>query len=277
MNGGQYMELASDLIGFEWLEEKRPREPHELVIFEARGGTSIDGEWEFSGNYDILVPRNKIGNSYPYEGSLYPHYSRGKKRSKSGWIVTLKCVGGEYHRLSVEVLNKRAASKIQARKMIVEAIREFEQSDRYKNELWPKIIDPDKRESIIKEVNGELIWVATTWVGTWTALQGKSSWQGYDERPFGSGQFYTRKVEYEYHYPKKEDGWSDYTRGVKVYKEPSYRKYELSGYGMGSGGGLDQEIKAKIDEAIFDLDNMVQLYIMYQKYRSLKGETKYWR
>jgi hypothetical protein len=267
------MAVLEKVVKKYWDGSVKEVEPHELIWFEPDGGIDINGEWESTGSYSITVPPNRIGNSYRYEGSLERGYynPKTKRQSKTGWHVTLKVVGGEFNRLAIEVLNKRANSKKQARKMIVEAIREFEQTDRFKTYLWPEILHPDRRQPIIKEINGQFYWIATTWKGTWTALQKTIScgWRG--ERPFGSGTYYTREVQWRYDFPfKGEDGSTDYDRSVKVYEEPLYRKFEMDVWGLSDGGKLDEETKAKIDEAIFDLHNLVQVYIMRQKYQKLQ-------
>jgi hypothetical protein len=232
------------------LENEEKKELFNNIYLEANGGTDMEGEWQFSGSYSISVPANKIGNSFRYSGSVSKPWT---KKRKARWKVKLDACGGESDSMRLQVLYKSASSLVQARKMIAESILKFEKSERYKKELLPKILHPDRRIPILKEIKGELVWVATTWVGAWSAIQGIARWASF-EHPLGSGQFYYRQPQWEHVYPLLEDGKKDWDNGEKAYKEPRYGSIEVSGYGMSGGGTKGKENKDRIDKAIYDVE-----------------------
>lgn len=235
-----------DVEESQWVDK---REPFEKICVSANGGIDIDGEWEFSGTYSISVPRDTIGNIYTYQGRIY----RGTKRY-SRWRVRLEVCGGEYGRITLKLLQKTASSIREARKMVVKVIQEFEATNRYKEEMWNRIICPDNREPIIKEINGELVWVATTWNGIWSELKGRTNFGSF-QNPFGCGDFYTRRPRFKTEYERKENGDIDWDRSRKVYEEPSYTHISVSLFGMSGGGSRAKELQEKIDQAIFDVTN----------------------
>ncbi|MBP1309204.1 hypothetical protein JOD82_002224 [Paenibacillus sp. 1182] len=228
--------------------EAETKEPYQQIRLDADGGIDIDGEWQFSGTYSVLVPVNTIGNSYPYKGSVYkPSSSKGKSR----WKVRLEACGGEYGCLSLQILHESATSLKDGRKMIANSIIAFEATNRYKEELWPKILDSDRLVLIFKEVNGAVRWVATTWVGAWAAIQGKTTWYSF-ELPCGSGQFYYREMKWRNQYKHNTDGTKDWSSCKRV-KEPRYGSIKVSG-GCCTGNIVDDhEVIKKINQAIRDL------------------------
>ncbi|SFJ63382.1 hypothetical protein SAMN02799624_05277 [Paenibacillus sp. UNC496MF] len=266
-----------------WERKDVTYEQHELVHLEATGGSPYpDGEWEWSGSYNIRVNVGDIGNCYPYEGGLSgsPKYyfdkRKGRRVKRYKFDLCLKVVGGD--RLSLDVGRAKNLSKLDCKRLIVHMIHEFEKTDRYKEELWPKILDPDNREPIIKDIDGKLVWIATTWKGLWSAVQQKHAYKSTGlgrSYVLPSGQYFTRQVNVKMEYPhKKEDGSTDYYRGVKIYKDPWYKQVDHS-CGTSSGGGLDMNkrgtYEALIDAAIWNTDDTLLEYIMQDEYRNLSG------
>jgi len=248
----------------EW-EDKR--ELHEKIYVEANGGCDINGEWEFSGSYSVRVSPDVLGNFCSYSGRI----SRGFKR-KGRWRVSLNVVGGGHglNRIQVSILNKTAPSIKQARKLIVQTILDYEQTSHFKEEIAPKIYAEDFRTPIVKEVNGELLWIATTFDDPWNTLKGKSGFYS-DEKPLGSGEFYYRKRKWDFEYARKEDGTKDYdAEPEKIYLQPFYGGVSVSYHGMSGGGERDEELKKKINEAIFDLNDSQVLKKQFIRYLDLK-------
>ncbi|MFF2531276.1 hypothetical protein ACFVS2_20450 [Brevibacillus sp. NPDC058079] len=148
--------------------------------------------------------------------------------------------------------------------MIAEEIIQFEKTDRFKKEVWPRILHADHHVPILKEIDGELFWIATTWNGAWSAIQGKCGWYSI-EKPFGSGQFYYRKTEWGFEYPRLDDGRTDWHNGKKVYREPNYGNIEVSLWSISGGEGKSDEIKDKIDRAIWDVNDKEIVNLMQAK------------
>lgn len=221
------------------------KELHSKIWLEADGSVDVNGEWNFAGSYSVHIASNTIGNAFSYRGSISKLWT---KKRKSRWQVQLYVCGGEYGRITLEILCKSASSLKKCREMMAETIVQFEQTDRFKKELWSRILHPDYQVPILKEENGQLVWIATTWCGAWTAVQGKTNWHGF-ERPLGYGKFYYRKPQWEYEYPRLENNLIDWDNGKKVYKEPEYGCIEVSHWSI-SGKSVDEEMKIKIDEAI---------------------------
>lgn len=242
------------------------REPYEKIYVEANGGIDIEGEWQFAGSYSVHVYPKMIGNFYAYEGRIYKGYKR-----KGRWRVYLSVCGGESNRIRLSVLSKTAPSIRQARKIIVQAISDFESTSRFKDEMAPQIYDEDNRTSIIKEINGELFWIASTWDGAYSAIQGKMSYSNI-QCPLGYGSFYYRKRKWNYEYPRKEDGTKDYdAEPDKVYLEPTYGHLSVTSWSSSGGGAKANEIKEKINQAIFNLNDPQTLKREHIRYFSLKG------
>lgn len=224
----------------EMIEEEK--ELYKKIWLDTDGSVDVNGEWNFAGSYSVRIAPNTIGNVFSYRGSI-------SKQNRSRWRVLLYVCGGEYGRITLDILCKSAPSLKKCRKMIAEAIVQFEQTDRFKKEVWPRILHPDHQVPILKEEeNGRLVWVATTWCGAWTVVQRKMTYYAF-ERPLGYGKFYYRKPQWDYEYPRLENGSIDWNNGKKVYKEPEYGCIEVS-YCSITGGSVSEEMKVKIDEAI---------------------------
>jgi hypothetical protein len=66
-----------------------------------------------------------------------------------------------------------------------------------------------------------------------------------------------------------------YSRGVKVYKPYIYHQVDHH-FGYCSGSGLDRDkqgiYEARIDEAIWDVNDLLMKYIMMDQYRKIIGK-----
>jgi hypothetical protein len=241
------------------------REPFEKIYVQANGGCGIDGEWEFSGSYSVDVSPHDVGNCYRYEGGLHRGY-RGKGR----WRVNLIVCGGASNRVRVNILSKTSPSIKQARKMILRAILDFENTNRFAEELAPEIYHVDQRKPIVKEIDGELFWVASTWDEPYTAIQGRMTYSSI-QCPLGYGQFYYRQRKWEFEYSRKEDGSKDYDAEPEtVYHKPSYGSISVTSWSSGGGGRKGEEMKEKINQAIFDIKDEQILKRQHIRYLSLK-------
>lgn len=241
------------------------RELYEKIYVQANGGISIDGEWEFSGSYSVHVSPHDVGNYYHYEGGI----SKGYKR-KGRWRVNLSVCGGESNYIRVNILSKTAPSIKQARKLILQTILDFEKTNRFVEELAPEIYHEDRRKQIVKEVNGELFWVASTWDEPYAVIQGRTTYHTI-QCPLGNGQFYYRRRKWEREYPLKEDGRKNYdAEPIRVYLSPSYGNISVTSWSSSGGGTKAEEMKSKINEAIFDLNDKQGLKRQFIRYLSLK-------
>jgi len=238
-----------------------------MIHLEANGGYDICDEWNFSGSYSIDVKPGDIGNSYYYSGRLVGDYHKIKYRNgrrtrgpKFELVFGVTCpnVGIQMHTL----LTRKGVSIRKAKMLIVDAIRAYEATDHFKIEIWPKILHPDRMTHVVKETSGEFLWVASTWRSLWNYVQTKSL-SKYFCSAAGHGDFYGRSIRMDYH-PTEN-------RKEKRY---AYSHVRSSG-GMVSGSGLnperEEELKRKIDAAIFPLSNssMVEHYLTWQHFSSL--------
>ncbi|MDN4106404.1 hypothetical protein [Paenibacillus polymyxa] len=234
-------------------KETDTREPYQKIRLDA--DDRID--FEFSVTYSVLVSVNTIGNSFRYKGVVCKPYSR---KGKCRWRVRLVACGGEYDSydsLTLQVLNQTAMSLKHARKLIANSIVEFEATPRYKVEIWSKILDSDRRVPILKKVDGEFIWVATTWEEASAAIQGKRTWKPIGslyELPFGSGEFYYREMKWEQQYRLYKDGTRDWSSRRKI-KETYYVSIKVSERDYPELRSIkDKEMIEKINEAVGDIN-----------------------
>ena len=239
-------------------------EPFEKIGIEANGGWDINGEWEFSGSYSVRVEPNDVGNYYAYSGRIQ------KFKRKGRWNVQLSVIGGGHsiRRIEASILNKSAPSIKKARKLILQTILEYEMTSHFKEQIAPQIYDEDYRTPILKEVNGELFWIASTYADPWYAIQGKL---GYSfEKPLGHGEFCYRQRKWERAYPRREDGTKDYDGELeRIYSEPFYGRINVSGFGMGSGSEQSEQGKFKINQAIFDVNDRQTMFKQMIRYQDL--------
>jgi hypothetical protein len=262
-----------------WIDDEFEMvEPHHLVYLEATGGTDICGEWHWSGGYRVRVEPITFGNFYHYEGNMYgrpkTYWDKRRKRRvrRYKYDLHLRVVASGGH--SLEVGKAKDLTKEACKKMAVHMIKTFEKTNRFKEELWPRVLHPDNRIPICKMIDGNMVWIATTWGSCWDAVQQQFGHGWNKKSVMGYGDFYYRKIQYDIKYPRKgDDGWPDYSYSEKHYKEPHYGHIQ-KGAGYASGGGLDvkdrEEKIRMIDEAIFDVDNDLAAYINMLKYQKLK-------
>lgn len=251
----------------DWLTESYvdTREPFEKIRVEANGGIDVSGEWQFSGSYQVSVYPKDIGNCYAYAGSI----SKGWKKH-SRWRVHLSVCGGMHNRVRVTILSKTVPSIKQARKMIVQTIMEYEKNSHFREEVAPQIYDEDLRTPILKEIEGELYWIASTWESPYSVIQGKTYFSHF-EKPFGNGQFYYRKRQWSLEYPMGKDGRKNYdAEPERVYEAPQYGNVEASCYSISGSSSKAQEKKHEINKAIFDVTDQQMEKIQKGRYLSLK-------
>jgi hypothetical protein len=270
--------------GDNWTEEPASNQ----VQLEARGGSSYpDGEWEFSGSYDVEVKEGAFGNHYRYAGSLSGDYRKIKivngrrtRGPKFDLYLSVQYPGGRYR--AHQILQRKGISKKKARQLCVDAIRAYEKTDHFKQEIWPSVIHPDRHKPIFKEVEkGKVIWIATSFQGgLWDYVRQRNI-VGYDQIA-GYGHFFSKEIEVEHKYPMDENGRTNWdVVPEKIYKAPSYSHVEERG-GSTSGGWSDRdhnrdEMERKIDEAHYDLHDLTQLYIERQRIESVDWERSDWR
>lgn len=225
------------------------REPYEKIYLEANGGIDLEGEWIFSGSYSIKVKPKDVDNFFHYEGRIYKGY-----KPKSRWRIDLRVCGGEYNRITLLILQKTATSIKKAQMMILEAIQQFECSDRYVKELAPRIYAEDNRCPIVKEIEGQLFWIATTWDGAYSAIDSKR--QNGENYALGAGKFFYRKRKWEFEYPLDKDGKRNYdSEPEKVYLPPVYGGIDIKYYSTSSSSKEASLRKGEIDHAIFNLSD----------------------
>ncbi|QHW35737.1 hypothetical protein GZH47_33125 (plasmid) [Paenibacillus rhizovicinus] len=264
-----------------WGEERwEEKEPYTLVRLNARGGSPYpDGEWEFSGSYDIEIRTGDFGNVFCYTGYVQGDYNKikrvdGRRIRGPKFEVRLVPKSDIHYGVTGEaILHRKGISIKKAKKLIVEAVRAYEATDRFKQEIWPQVLNPDARKPILKEIDGQLIWVATTWGSPWSAVQTKNEYNRYGGNALGYGHFFYRELQPKLTYPKTEDGYSDFSgQPTKNYEDPQYSHIEERG--GSTYGGWDkrhdpEEMKKRIDEAIYDLNDLAQVYIAQLQFRSI--------
>ncbi|PLS19274.1 hypothetical protein CVD28_02355 [Bacillus sp. M6-12] len=113
-------------FGLEVLEMEQ-EEQKELTVkdisFNGTGGTDIDGEWQWSGSYEMQLSRSYKPTKYNFYASISRR--RSNRGNTIGWYVTLYLSIFYSNGRDIKVLDKKVRSLKSAKQVIFEKIQEL--------------------------------------------------------------------------------------------------------------------------------------------------------
>lgn len=114
--------MILDVLDREEQEQKELTVKH--LSFSGTGGTDIEGEWQWSGNYEMNLSRKYNPSLYNFYASIRRRRSRNSWKT-IGWSITLYLSMYYSNGRDIKVLEKRVKSLKSAKQAILEKIQEL--------------------------------------------------------------------------------------------------------------------------------------------------------
>jgi|GEM_PF-6122254 len=241
---------------------------HELVDFKAVHRSDYWGEeYFFTGDYNIEIKPGAFGNLHTYAGRLeHKRVHRYDKRQKKRVWRSLFDLYLQFYQYGHKknICEVKGVTKQQAAKICVRRVLQFEKTNYFREEVWPKVLHKNKVTHIFKDFGEDgLLWVASTYCGANPITDRISNSWGIGTPMLGTGRFYDYRLNFHipFHFfmdtkdPDKEI--DDEKHGV--YENPHVHFTHIHGDGYSGGGKVDPAIIEEI-EAQLNVNNLVYQY-----------------